>query len=95
MAEILNENWVNIQEPVREMFIALSKGQRVLAGSIKDLDVKQSTLSKELAAEFGRALRQLQERSCSKDDGTQMLMELGRKANEDSLNQLREEIHKV
>ena len=25
MVEILNENWVNIQEPVREMFIALSK----------------------------------------------------------------------
>ena len=25
MVEILNENWVNIQEPVREMFVALSK----------------------------------------------------------------------
>ena len=39
MAEILNENWVNIQEPVREMFIALSKVRNLNSINQRDIQI--------------------------------------------------------
>ena len=92
----------------------VNKSQRVLAAGVKELDTKHVTLSKELASEFGKALKQLQDKTCSKDvfptcplsfipfslrcpfqDATHMLHEIGRKANEESLAFLREELKKV
>jgi hypothetical protein len=73
-------HWVNVQDPIKQMFLALSKAIRVQAASIRDLDRKCSDhLSSD---QVHRIVRDSFENSCSKQDAAQLIYQLETKVSE-------------
>jgi len=71
-------HWVNVQDPIKNMFLALSKAIRVQSSSIRDLERRLSEMPTERDA--GSMIQRAIEGVCSKQDATQILYQLDNKA---------------
>jgi hypothetical protein len=75
-----NAHWANVQDPIKQMFLALSKALRVQAAGLRDLDRKcNEHLSQE---QVGHMVRDAFEQTCSKQDATQLIYELETKVSD-------------
>ena len=71
-------HWVNVQDPIKQMFLSITKALRLQAASIRDLDHKCADLpSREYVS---HQIRAIQESMCSKHDATQIIYQLEHKA---------------
>jgi len=69
---------VNVQDPIKNMFLALTKAIRVQSSSIRDLERRLSEVPTERMA--GTMIQKAIEGVCSKQDATQILYQLETKA---------------
>ena len=106
MDEALDDaHWVNVQDPIKHMFVAITKAIRSQSAGIRDLDRKCSDF-----VTNDRANNMIQasfDKSCSKQDATQIIYKIDTKANErdvavletkliqanDTINRLHDKIH--
>ena len=77
--DILDDaHWTNVQDPIRKMFMSLTKEIRAQSAGIRDLDKKYSELITVDAAE--RLVRDNVSSCCSKQDATQLIYQIDAKA---------------
>lgn len=73
-------HWVNVQDPIKQMFLALTKAIRAQAAGIRDLDRKcQDFVTHDRA---NMLIQQSFDKSCSKQDATQIMYKLDTRAGE-------------
>lgn len=79
--DILDDaHWVNVQDPIKQMFLSITKALRVQASSIRDLDRKCNDLATK--DQVQHQLHVLQATVCSKQDATQIIYQLENKIGE-------------
>ncbi len=72
--------WMNVQDPIKGMFLALTKAVRSQAVGIRELDNKYNNLVSYDNAR--RLIKDTFELCCSKQDATQMLFQIDRRVEE-------------
>lgn len=71
-------HWINVQDPIRQMFLAISKAIRVQASGIRDLDTKCSNyVTHDLVQ---RMVKEAFDQTCNKQDATQIIYQIESKA---------------
>lgn len=81
MDDLLDDaHWRNVQDPVKQMFLSLSKALRVQAASIRDLDRKCSDHL--TADQVAHIVRDKFDQACSKQDATQLIYQLDSKVSD-------------
>lgn len=73
-------HWVNVQDPIKQMFIAITKAIRSQSASIRDLDRKCADFVTNDRAH--NLIEQSYNKSCSKQDATQIIHKIDTKASE-------------
>lgn len=64
-------HWVNVQDPIKQMFVAITKAIRAQATGIRDLDRKCSEfVTNERASSM---IQKSIDKTCSKQDATQII----------------------
>lgn len=73
--EILDDaHWVNVQDPIKQMFLSITKALRVQASSIRELDRRCSDY---VSKDYVRSqVRGVEEGLCNKQDATQIIYQL-------------------
>jgi hypothetical protein len=87
-------NWKNVQEPIRQMFLSLSKAIRIQAAGIRDLDRKMTT-EYVTNDSLKRVVSDISENTCSKEDGTQLIFQMETKAKEKDFLVLEHRVEQV
>jgi hypothetical protein len=73
-------HWVNVQDPIKHMFIALTKAIRSQAAGMRDLDRRCADFVTNDRAQ--NLIQQSFDKSCSKQDATQIIYKMDSKASE-------------
>lgn len=73
-------HWVNVQDPIKQMFLSLTKAIRTQAAGIRDLDRRCSEMIPFDAAE--RMIKDHVNTCCTKQDATQLIYQIDTKATE-------------
>ena len=85
--------WKNVQDPIKSMFLALTKAVRSQAAGIRDLDKKYADcISRDTSR---RMLQDAFDIVCSKHDATEMLLQIDRKVNEKDVSILAAKLQQV
>lgn len=79
--DILDDaHWVNVQDPIKQMFLSMTKALRVQAASIRELDRKCSDF---VTRDFVRnQVHSVEDTVCSKQDATQIIHQLQQKVDQ-------------
>jgi hypothetical protein len=79
--DILDDaHWVNVQDPIKQMFLSITKALRVQASSLRELDRKCSDF---VSKDFVRhQVHTVEEGVCSKQDATQIIYQLQQKVDQ-------------
>lgn len=79
--DILDDaHWVNVQDPIKQMFLSITKALRVQASSIRELDRKCSDF---VTRDFVRnQVHSVEDTVCSKQDATQIIYQLQQKVDQ-------------
>lgn len=86
-------HWINVQDPIRQMFLAISKAIRVQAAGIRDLDTKCSNyVTHDLAQ---RMTKEAFDQACSKQDATQIIYQVESKAPAKDLHSVEATVQQV
>lgn len=93
-------HWANVQDPIKQMFLALTRAIRSQAAGIRDLDRKCADfMTKDMTTHF---VEKSFDKACSKQDATQIIYKVDSKASDKSvavleskLEQAHEEISKL
>ena len=86
-------HWTNVQDPIKQMFLALTKAMRAQAAGIRDLDRKcNDFITKDNACAL---VMDNFDRACSKQDATQIIYKLDSKAGEKDLAVLSSKLDQV
>ncbi|RYG62680.1 hypothetical protein EON64_17425, partial [archaeon] len=83
-------HWANVQDPIKQMFLSLSKAMRVQASAIRDLDRRCNE-----RVTIDQASRLIQEDMCrmvSKQDAKELVFQIEAKASARDLRHLQEEL---
>ncbi len=76
-------HWVNVQDPIKQMFVAITKAIRAQSAGIRDLDRK---CSEYVTHDRAQGLIQHSiDKTCSKQDATQIIYKMDSKASEKDL----------
>jgi len=86
-------HWINVQDPIRQMFLAISKAIRVQAAGIRDLDAKCSNYVTHDFAQ--RLIKESADQSCSKQDATQIIYQIESKASSKDVHLLDATVQQV
>jgi hypothetical protein len=76
-------HWANVQDPIKQMFLAITKAIRSQSAGIRDLDRKCSDFVTNDRA--NGLIQQAYDKSCSKQDATQIIYKIDTKASEKDL----------
>lgn len=88
-----DKHWVNVQDPIKQMFLSLSKAIRVQGAGLRELDRKSSDyITTDVLKRF---LKEQNELHCSKQDATQIIYQLDTKANEKDFHSLENKVNQV
>lgn len=85
--------WTNVQDPVRQMFTALTKAVRTQSAGIRDLDRKVGHFVTKDSLDS--VVSDLRSKSCSKEDATDIMRHIETKASADVVNNLDSKLNKV
>lgn len=86
-------HWMNVQDPIKQMFLSITKALRVQSASIRELDRKCSDY---VSRDFVKhQLQTLQDSTCSKADGTQIIYQLQNKIDQRDYIALQTKYEKV
>ncbi len=79
--DILDDaHWVNVQDPIKQMFLSITKALRVQASSIRELDRKCSDF---VTKDFVRhQVHTVEDSVCSKQDATQIIYQMQNKVDQ-------------
>ncbi len=88
-----NAHWVNVQDPIKQMFLSLTKALRVQAAGIRDLDRKYEGLVPIDMAE--RMIKEQINTCCTKQDATQLIYQIDTKAGEKDVAVLESKLSQV
>jgi hypothetical protein len=70
-------HWTNVQDPIKQMFLSITKALRVQAAGIRDLDRKCNDYA--TRDYIQHQLQNVRETTCSKHDATQIIYQLDAK----------------
>jgi hypothetical protein len=88
-----DKHWVNVQDPIKQMFLSLSKALRVQGAGLRDLDRKCSEyVSLDV---LKKLLKEQNELTCSKQDATQIIYQLDTKVSEKEFRSLENKFAQV
>lgn len=76
-------HWVNVQDPIKQMFLAITKAIRSQSAGIRDLDRKCSEFVTNERA--NNLIQQSADKCCSKQDATQIIYKIDTKASDKDL----------
>ena len=76
-------HWVNVQDPIKQMFLAITKAIRSQSAGIRDLDRKCSEFVTNDRAHG--LIQQSFDKCCSKQDATQIIYKMDTKASDKEL----------
>jgi hypothetical protein len=92
--EFLNDkHWMNVQDPIKQMFSSFSKALRIQGAGLRDLDTKCSNYI--TLENCKKLLRDQFEMTCSKADATQLIYQIENKANVKEFNALEDKMNQV
>ncbi len=92
--EILDDaHWTNVQDPVRQMFSALTKAMRTQSAGIRDLDRKIGHSITRQDTEH--ILQDSMSRCCTKDNAIEIMRQIDTKASVDHLSNTDAKLSKV
>lgn len=90
-------HWLNIQDPIKQMFLSLTKAIRTQAAGIRDLDRKCNDMISIDAAE--RMVKDHFNTCCTKQDATQLIYQIDTKAGDKDLaildNRIQQALHQI
>jgi hypothetical protein len=86
-------HWKNVQDPIKQMFLTLTKAIKVQAAGMRDLDRKCNELIPYDAAE--RLIKERFDSCCTKQDATQLIYQIDTKAGDKELSVLESRITEV
>jgi ribosomal 50S subunit-associated protein YjgA (DUF615 family) len=85
--------WRNVQEPIRQMFHSLTKAMRVQSAGLRDLDHRcDRFVTTEAVKDIVNKYTQT---CCSKEDATQIIYQLEKKASEKDISILSQRLDQV
>jgi hypothetical protein len=92
--DILNDkHWINVQDPIKQMFSSLSKAVRIQGAGLRDLDSKCSNYM--TMENCKKLLRDQYEITCSKADATQLIYQIENKVNVKEFSSLEDKVNQV
>eukprot|EP01031_Cornospumella_fuschlensis_P051781 gene51781-63314_t len=83
-------HWANVQDPIKQMFLSLSKAMRTQASAIRDLDRRCS--ERTTADHVARLVQEELTRMVSKQDAKELLFQIESKASSREVRQLQEQL---
>ncbi len=88
-----DSQWRNVQEPIKQMFLSLSKAMRVQSAGLRDLDHRcdrfvTTDAVKDMVNKYTQSF-------CSKEDATQIIYQLEKKAAEKDVSALEHRLDQV
>jgi hypothetical protein len=86
-------HWKNVQDPIKQMFLTLTKAIKTQAAGMRDLDRKCDKLIPYDAAE--RLIKERFDSCCTKQDATQLIYQIDTKAGDKELSVLESRITEV
>lgn len=72
-------HWVNVQDPIKQMFLAITKSIRIQSVTIRDLERKTSEYCNENQIDY--KINKAIDNVCTKDAATQILHQIDNKIN--------------
>lgn len=88
-----DKHWTNVQDPIKHMFLSLSKAIRIQSAGIRDLDSKCSNYV--TIDSMKRYMKENIDQTCSKQDATQLIYQLETKVNDKEFRSLEHKFQQV
>lgn len=86
-------HWINLQDPIKQMFLAITKAIKSQASGIRDLDRKCSEFVTFEGAES--LVKRSFDAACTKQDATQILYQIDSKTSEKDTARLEAKLSQV
>jgi hypothetical protein len=92
--DILDDlHWTNVQEPIRQMFLSITKAIRAQAAGIRDLDRKSTDFITNESAQ--RLVKDYCALCCSKKEATELIHQIETRVSEKSFYSLESKLFQV